>query len=214
MKSPERGFSLLEVLVAAVIFSVISGAVVTLLYQSQRAFQTQQDFNQAGVEVLIALDQMVRSLRHAGNDPLDALSDAGVDPVEILGSGHFRVNSDITGSVDSETANPKEKAGSPDGVLDAIYEIVEYRYDTNSKNLVVDVGYGETVLAGNIEGFNVKYFDSDGFETTTDSEVIRARIRLVAATDTIDSSTGRKNLISLRSDVLLRATTYDLFSLF
>ena len=80
MKSPERGFSLLEVLVAAVIFSVISGAVVTLLYQSQRAFQTQQDFNQAGVEVLIALDQMVRSLRHAGNDPLDALSDAGVDP--------------------------------------------------------------------------------------------------------------------------------------
>ncbi len=146
MNTPERGFSLLEALVAAIIFSVISGAVVAFLYQGQRAFQTQGDFNQAGVEARIALDQIVRSLRHAGNDPLDALEAAGVDAVEILGTGHFRVNSDITGSVASQTNNPKEKTGGPDGLLDAIYDVVEYRYDGDSQSLLVDVGYGETLF--------------------------------------------------------------------
>lgn len=214
MRTGERGFSLLEVLVASVVFAIISGAVVGVLHQSQMAFQTQNNFNQVGVEARMALNRIMGSLRQAGNDPLDALSDSGAEAVEILGSGHFRVNSDITGSVPSTTENVKEKSGEPDGSLDAIYEVVEYRYDATTKQLMVDVGYGETVLASNIEGFVATFFDSSGFETSVAADISRVRILMVAASDTVDSQTGRKNLVTLQSEISLRSKAFDLYSLF
>lgn len=214
MNPRERGFSLLEVLVASVVFAVVSGAVVGVLHQSQKAFQTQSSFNEVGVEARMALHHVMRTLRHAGNDPLEALDDAGVDAVEILGQGHFRVNSDITGSVVSTTANPKEQTGGPDGELDAVYEAVEYRYDSDSKQLIVNVGYGETVLASDIESLVVEYFDAGGFSTTVDSEVARVKVLIVAASETEDRQTGRKNLVTLQSEMTLRSRTFDLYSLF
>ena len=212
-----RGFSLAEMLVATAVLSIVGGAIVGLLWHSQRSYQSQQNLIAVTQEARLAMDQIIRYLQQAGNDPQKIFASetppfghthAGVYPIEIGTTApdwDIQINSDITGSVDDDT-------GDPDGELDSLYEKVVLRYDSATKNLYLDIGEDEAVLAENISSFSLTFYDMAGNVTTTESDIARVQVQLVAETENADQQTAKVSTITLQSDVMLRSQSFDLFA--
>jgi prepilin-type N-terminal cleavage/methylation domain-containing protein len=204
-----RGFSFLEVLVVTAILVLALGAVFSIAVQSQRSFQSERQMNEATQQARLAFNQIIRYTRQAGNDPFDAMT---VPPIEILGSGHVRINSDVTGSQPSVTGNAMERTGDPDGLLNSIHERVTVRHHPGSQTLFIDVGYGEEATASGISGLEFTFLDRAGLETSNGFEVAEVRIEMVAETPRVNLSTGRVNSITLASSVFLRSKSFELFA--
>lgn len=206
-----KGFSLLELMVSVAIFAAVAAGVLGFLHQGQWAFQAQGALNQSNEQARIAMDQIVRYLRHSGNDPGGFLEANLIPAVEIVGENEIRINSDMTGSVASTTGNAKEATGDPDGTLDSIHEIVTFRYDASSQRLYVDLGYGESILADRISDFQFAYFDNAGNPTSDSASVARVTVRMVSETRSVSLETGQRNEVVLHSEVFLRAKAFNPF---
>ncbi len=206
----QRGFSLLEALVVASLLVVVSGGVLHIMYQGQKTFRSQNEMNRVSEQARIAMDVIVRYLRQAGNDPFDYMKDGGVPAVQILGSGEMLVNSDVTGSVASATGNPKEATGDPDGALDSIHEQVRFRHDPSTRQLFMDVGYGETVLSNGVLVLAFEYYDNAGQMTSNSSQVAQVKVKMVARTNRPRMGSTH-DLMTLHSDVFLRSMSFDPF---
>lgn len=201
----EGGFSLVEAIVATVVLTIATGAIFALLYRGQYAFQAQEDMLRTTRQARIAMDQICRYLRQAGSDPFEV----GFPPVEVLGPGDIRINSDVTGSVPSSSDDPRERKGDPDGNLDSIFERV--RISHHEDQIHIDIGYGTEVLVDNVPTLNLTFYDRNGNLTTDDHAIARISVELVARTSMRDPETGRVNSITLTSDVFLRRFTYNPF---
>ena len=79
-KKRQRGFTLIEVLVALGIFLLVTGAAFTLLTSSQQRYQTETQVLNSFQEARLGLDQMVRDINDAGYPPP---SFANVDPTKV-----------------------------------------------------------------------------------------------------------------------------------
>jgi len=202
------GFSLIELLITVVVLTIASGAAISMIYQSQFVYTTQTEAADASNNVRAAMDQIVRTIRQAGSDPLETISTPGV---QILGDGYVRISSDLTGSVASTTGNPMESTGDPDGTLNSIGEVVTFRYDPDSEQLLMNMGYGESVLAPNITEFNLSYFNATGASTTIDADIALVRINMTGKSEDTDLQTGRRNAVSLNSEVFVRSKTASIF---
>ncbi len=206
-----RGFTLLEAMIALAVFSLVAAGALSVLFQGQNTFQSQRDMNRASEQARIAMDQIVRYLRYAGNDPLGYMKVNDVPAVEILGPGHIRINSDFTGSIPSVTANPMDSTGDPDGTLTSAHERVEFRYDPTGERLFINVGYGESLLAERIGFFEMEFLDAAGQATTQSADVARVKVRLMAVTRA-EIRSGVANRLTLHSDVFLRSKTFNPFA--
>lgn len=197
-----RGFSLIEMLITVAILAVVSAAAVSLMYQSQFIYTEQSQVADASQQLRAAMDQVVRVFRQAGSDPL--ATDA-VPAVTVLGPGHVRVCSDLTGSVPSVTQESLESTGDPDGTLSSLGEIVTFRYDSDSEQLLMDMGLGEGVLAENVSAFNLSFFDSSGAATSVDQDIAFIEVSLTGRSEDASAQTGRHNAVSFSSEVFLRS---------
>lgn len=209
--SCSRGFTLVEMLAASLVLAVLGGAIISLLSQSQHSYQSQQGILEVTQQARAAMDQVCTYLRQAGNDPEDYLKNNSIPPIELLGTDYIRINSDITGSVPADSADPLEATGDPDGTLDNLYERVEIRYISAQESLYVNIGFGPEVLADHLS-FNFTFLDVGGNETDVEEDIARVRVELVAETEDTDLQTDKVQSITLQSEVMLRSRSFDLFS--
>jgi prepilin-type N-terminal cleavage/methylation domain-containing protein len=68
-----RGFSLIELLVGTVLFTIITGAVFSLLLSAQLRYQGESSVTQAFQQANVALDQITRDVHSAGYPPRNSL---------------------------------------------------------------------------------------------------------------------------------------------
>jgi type II secretory pathway pseudopilin PulG len=66
------GFSLIELLVVSVIFMIITGAVFSLLLNSQVRYQSESSLTEAFQQANVAMDQITRDVHSAGYPPVSA----------------------------------------------------------------------------------------------------------------------------------------------
>lgn len=203
MKIKNAGFSLIELLVTIAVLSVVSGAAISMMYQSQFVYTEQSQMAATSQNLRSALDQVVRVIRQAGSDPLETIA---VPAIAVLGTGHVQVSSDLTGSIASSTGNSLESVGDPDGTLSSLGEIVTFRFDSDNEQLFMDMGYGEGVLAENISEFNLTFFDDAGNSTSVDQDIAFVRISMTGRTEDAGLRTGLRNAQSFSSEVFLRST--------
>ncbi len=211
MKRDAKGFTLLEAMVAIAVFSLVAAGALSILFEGQQTFQSQRDMNRASEQARIAMDQIVRYLRYAGNDPSNYMSTNGIPAVEILGPKHIRINSDFTGSIASTTGDPKESTGDPDGTLNSLNERVEFRYDENTRQLFINIGNGESLLADQVQVFDLQFLDVAGNPTAQPSNVAEVKVELMA-TARGDVRNATANRLTLQSDVFLRSKTFNPFA--
>jgi hypothetical protein len=198
-----HGFSFMEMMVTTIVLVLVSGSIYTYMNQSQHSYQSQQSLIGVTRNARIALDQIMGVVRQAGNDP----QEIGFTPVEILGSNHIRLNSDLTGSESGK--------GEPDGDISDLYEQVVVRYDSANKKVQIDLadGNGERALLDDVESgdFTITCLDIDGSATTSAVNIIGVRIEMKTRTPTADLRTGQIQSITLRSEAFLRSKGFSLF---
>lgn len=204
LRADRRGFSLLELLITLAILTIMMAPMVAIFYQSEASFRAQSQQAEMLGQMRIAMDQITRCLRQAGNEPISSL---GVPAVVVLGDGHIRLNTDITGSVASTSGNSAESTGDPDGALGSIYEVVTFRHDPQRDAIYADVGYGEELLAQNISGLSFTYMDLAGSPTMDPAKIAQVRVWMTGESEEADMQMGRPYTISLRSDVFIRSRT-------
>jgi len=208
-----RGFTLVEMLLSILILAIVSGGVFSTFNNSQLSYQSHQDVTEVISKSRFSLDQLMTYFRQAGNDPQGHLASNAIAPIEILGTGHVRINSDLTGSVPdpSDPTNPLKRTGDPDGTLDNLYEQVVARYDSAQQRIYLDIGYGEEILASDISSFDLTFYDSAGNTTVTESEIVRVRAELVADSAAVNLESGKVQTMTLGSSVMLRSKVFRMF---
>lgn len=208
-----RGFTLVEMLLSILILAIVSGGVFSTFNNSQLSYQSHQDVAEVISKSRFSLDQLMTYFRQAGNDPQGHLASNAIAPIEILGTGHVRINSDLTGAVPdpSDPTNPLKSTGDPDGTLDNLYEQVVARYDSAQQRIYLDIGYGEEILASDISSFDLTFYDSAGNTTVTESEIVRVRAELVADSAAVNLESGKVQTMTLGSSVMLRSKVFRMF---
>jgi prepilin-type N-terminal cleavage/methylation domain-containing protein len=207
------GFTLVEMLLSILILAIVSGGVLTTFNGSQLTYQSHEDVAEVLSTSRFSTDQLMTYFRQAGNDPEGYLKSSNISPIEILGTGHVRINSDLTGLVPdpSDPTDPLKSTGDPDGTLDNLYEQAVVRYDSALERIYLDIGYGEEILASDISSFNLTFYDSAGNTTTTESEIVRVRTELVAESADLNLESGKVQTMTLESSVMLRSKVFQLF---
>lgn len=143
-RRPVAGFSLVEVLVALVIFGVIVGVLSGVLISSNRTHSKTATRAEVQASTRQALSLLTTELRQAGADP-------GIPPAGIVGlisadSQTVRVRADLNGDGAIQTAEPSED--------------VTYSYDAGAQVLRRDPGAGAATALRNVTSLRFSYFDA------------------------------------------------------
>jgi type II secretory pathway pseudopilin PulG len=75
-KHGTAGFSLVELLVGTILFTIVTGIAFSLLMSAQLRYQGESTVTEAFQQANIALDQIVRDVHSAGYPPMNSLSAA------------------------------------------------------------------------------------------------------------------------------------------
>ena len=207
--SREKGFSLIEALVAISILTVVGVGMLSILDQSQISYRTQNEAAETTQQLRLALNQIISYTRQAGNDPTESMV---VEPLEIVGSGQIRLNSDVTGTIDSTTGNAMEATGDPDGALTSIYEQVTIRYDSASSSVLVNIGYGEQILCDRVSDLTFTFYDGAGSVTTTPANISRVRVSITGQTpDSGPTTADMIQSVTLVGETFMRSRATSIF---
>ena len=79
---PQRGFTLLELLMAMAVFVLICAAMFGLLQLSQQKYSSESQLSGTFQEARLAMDQIVRDVNDAGYPPLSFFSGLPADPAQ------------------------------------------------------------------------------------------------------------------------------------
>lgn len=144
--SPERGFSILELVIAMAITLAVMAAATTLLATSLRTRGRENTRSEALASTQRALNIMSREIGNSGYGLADngiVLADSGASSIRV------RANLDNNSSLGGTDEDIRYVFQNPSGVTGSIV-----RYD--------NAGGGNVVLATNISALLLTYFDVNG----------------------------------------------------
>ncbi|MBI4482379.1 MAG: prepilin-type N-terminal cleavage/methylation domain-containing protein [Acidobacteria bacterium] len=207
MNSGERGFSLIELLVATLVLTVISGAMFTLLTKDQETFVAENDFVEATQNARLTMDMVSSVVRQAGNNPngvaltpftlVNWYNDANNNVV----CREISIQSDITGSTSQANGT-----GDPDGTVNSPWENVTFRFASGTPLGEVQM---RTTAAGpfqpiakNIQDVRFLSFDKNGAATSTAADIAKIGIQVDVRTTYLDPKARSQGLTLYRSFTL------------
>ena len=211
----ERGFTLVELLVASLITMAVLGGAVMLTSQVQSAYTRRMEDSAAEQEGRYALDWVSKLIRGAGNNPYNiSTSDcpsAGTPFAAVVfdpdGDG---VNNDIRVQMDSNP--PDGLLGGPAGTCTQANEDVTVSLDAANNSITfLDNNLGGSASIRTdavISNLLFIYRDVSHNVTTDPLNVIYIETQITVRTRTIDASTGAPTTHVLSQEVRLRGRNY------
>lgn len=213
----QRGFSLIELLIAMTVTVVIACIASTLVAQSFRMRAREDARSDAIADAQRALNIVSREIANSGF----GLLDNGIVPGDT-GAGSIRFRANLNAYTRDDAGNP---VSGSDSVSDRDEDIKYTMYNDDAANRhylvrydailgAVDQREGTTVLANRLDNFHLQYFDSSGTElnvTATPSLVIsawkvRITVGVILPAQGQPGSPGYQpeSTVNLVSDVVLR----------
>jgi Tfp pilus assembly protein PilW len=178
----EGGFTLVELLISSLVFSLVVGTAVALATQIQQAYGTQLDDVVAHQEARYALDWIARDLRSAGSDPYFVIADdqqVWIDPNGGLDNDDsIRIEADIH-------ADEGATADGPDGDNADRGEIISIELDPDTNTIVRrDHNTGDLVGVAMTEpvftDLSFTWLDTGKNETDVSTAVAYVRVEVTA----------------------------------
>lgn len=172
-KTMDKGFTLIELMIAMAISGIVAGGIFTAYQSQQNSYTVQEGVSVMQQNLRAGMDIMVREIRMAGCDPksIGCLGILNVCPRDLNN------NVDITSTGNAAITISADFDG--DGVLGGnetiAFSIYDYPVATPDGNpdLARNNGGGRQLLAENIEALGLAYaFDADGdgnIDTYTDT---------------------------------------------
>lgn len=193
----EKGFTLVEFMIAALVMSFVLGGTVMLATQLQQSYSTQLDEAALEQEARYALDWIARDLRQATSDPyheIDSDQELFIDP---NGGGDpddsIRIQADI---------NP------PDGVLDDDGENVTIEFDAVNGVITREDTIATTtedMTDGIFTDLQFTFLDSSRTATTDPDNVAYVRVQVTAQSRAWNSNLGERPSFTLAKEVRVRS---------
>ena len=194
-KPGEAGFSLVEMLICALVLLLVSSAAFSILSEIQQTAGYQAEMQAVLNNTRIALQAIEQRIRQAGNDPLAS----GLQGITIVTATEMRIRSDHTGS---SADNPNK--GDPDGDTDDSGEDIVIRFNRKSHTLeIIPSGGSPQIIAGNISDLMFRYYDASGAITPVDSEVRKIFVAISGSSTLPHPRTGRIFGVKLCSEILI-----------
>jgi type II secretory pathway pseudopilin PulG len=213
----ERGFSLVELLVASVTTVIVLGSAVALTQQIQNGYRRQVEDSAAEQEARYALDWIGRYVRGAANNPTGAAtSDCPAVNTNVVAVQFDPDNNDIDSDVRLMTdANPPDGLfGGAAAACNQANEDVTISLD-NAANTVtfLDNNTGGAVSTRTdtvIEDLQFIFRDSAHAQLNTlvagnQGNVVYIETRITIRTRTVDASSGQPMRRTLSSEVKIRS---------
>jgi type IV pilus assembly protein PilW len=214
MKNKEKGFTLVELLVAMLIASLVIVAIYKTMDAQQLAYVTQQDVVEAQQNLRTGLFFMERELRLAG---CDATGSANAGLVSI-GTDSFQFTTDITGGdrdgIDNDldgVDDNDEEAEYFDGAIDE-RENIRYTLvaDGNGSNTLmreeVDNVFGPQPIAENVDALDLVWLSPTGAETTNPADASSVQITMVVRAPRVERDFKDTNTYTnMQGDTILAA---------
>jgi prepilin-type N-terminal cleavage/methylation domain-containing protein len=205
LKNSFRGFTLVEMVLALAISTIVLAAVYSVFTIANKNFTTQNAAANVQQNLRSAIRLMARDIRHAGLDPSDS------DNFGIT----YASQSKIRFTMDRDTYN---------GIVDeANLEEITYNFQNDQDQVVQTLYEGKpsentAALINNITSLNFSYFDADnadlidsGLSPPQVPSDKLADIRTVEITVTHQEPAGRDKMVSrtLTRRVECRNLTFD-----
>jgi len=171
----EKGFSLVEVLVAIAMVSIFLAAAMAVLTTLTRSYTATEVTSDAQQVVRMAVEVMANDIRLAGLDPLGT---AGAGMKEASATS-IRFTCDRVAEGDSEASGYIENDN---------FENIQYYYEAATRSLNLRLYSGAPVqttqqLVNNVTNLRFRYFDQDGSETSTLSAIRSVQISMTVRED-------------------------------
>jgi len=208
----ERGFTLVELLVASVCTVILLGGAVALTSQIQNGYRRQIEDSAGEQEARYALEWVNRYLRSVGNNPFNVTqSDCpGANTLFyglIMDPNGDGVNDDIT--LQSDSNPPDGKIGGTTGNCTQANEHVTISFsNTDHAITFLDEAVGASATTRTdavIDGLEFVYLDSNRAPTTVQADVYYVQTRIRIRTRTIDVAAGAPATRTLSSEVRVRS---------
>ena len=212
VRASNRGFSLVELLVAMVVSIFVVGGATMLGSQMQSSYRGQMESANAQQEGRFAIQWIERYLRAAGNNPYRLLTTpcpvAGT-PVQAIrfDPGGDGLNNDIRLQMDSSPSNGLLAGGA--GACDEAGEDVVIAHDPASRTITLtDIGTGGAAEARTdavVQGLEFVYRDADHAITANPDSVAFVETRVTVRTKVDDRNLGAPIASVVQSEVRVRA---------
>jgi type IV pilus assembly protein PilW len=172
-KDLEGGFTLVEVLMAMALSSVVLAALVGTFVVQRRTYVLQEQITEMVQTARAAVDMMSREIRMAGYNP------TGADFFGIpYHATQLRLRADLRGDGADDP---------PDGDTDDPNEDITYKYYEATHQIKRKTGHGYfQPFAENIQAFSILYLDSWGNPTAATADVRQIGITVTARTERPD----------------------------
>lgn len=211
----DRGFTLVELLVASLVTMVVLGGAVALTSQVQQGYRRQIESSAAEQEGRYALDWVSRLIRASGNNPYNlATTDcpALATPYAaiVFDPNNDAVDNDIRLQTDSNP--PDGLLGGVDGACTQANEDVTVSFDPATNSITfLDNNLGGTATIRTdavIDGLNFIYRDAARAVTTNPLNVVYVETQVTVRTRTINAVTGAPVTRVLSQEVRIRGRNY------
>ena len=187
-----KGFTLVECLVAIAISSIVAGAIYSTLTTQNRCYEAQAQLLEMQDSVRTGIELMSKELIMAGYDPLES---AGAGMISADAST-VRSTADFNGDGDASDAN----------------EDIKYTLDVDAGTVFKN---DTIILSNNIpaDGLQFTYYDVDNTVMATPisggdlNDIRRITINLTARTSRSDPTYGYRTM-SLNSDISPRNLSF------
>jgi type II secretory pathway pseudopilin PulG len=190
----QAGYTLVELMITALILIVVGSAVFALLSEIQTSASYRAEVQSVLNNARIALQTAERHIRQAGNDPFDC----GLAGIDIVSASEVRIRSDRTGS--SGAANPNK--GDPDGDMVDSGENIIIRHNRTKRSLEIIHGGGPAqIVASNISALSMRYYNAEGHATTLGDEVRTIAVTVAGSALRPHPKTGRIFGIELTTNI-------------
>ena len=157
-RGEQEGHSLVEVLIAIAVMTLLMAATLSLLQSGLVAAGWGSGRVEAQQAVRTALERMARELREAGYDP----ASAGLEAVIVAEPARVVFQRDLNGN----------------GVIDPTHERVTYVLRAGESTLRRDAGGGAQPIAEGVRRFTLSYFDAHGLPASDPAHIASVRIEL------------------------------------